>query len=187
MISPFPTQTSPANSYNCSQDCNSGRDEYKTIPTFNLSVIFSYDLLILFEFCWRRHVFCSQKKMNLKPDPPEHETEMQLPSSQCGAGIFCSPSPPHKKGKENKLVHGERVWDEHSSSKMQMWRDQCIEEAAVLSPCTKTFSSSIRLARSCSPQRLFLIASVNSTAREWKSFRTTCSLWVWFCLFLFFF
>lgn len=75
---------------------------------------------------------------------------------------------------------------EHSSRKMQMLRDQWMEEAAVLSPCTKAFSSSIRLARSCSPQRLFLIANVNSTAREWKSFRTTCFVGVWFAFFFFF-
>lgn len=58
-----------------------------------------------------------------------------------------------------------------------------MEEAAVLSPCTKSLSSSISLARSCSPQRLFLI--LNSTAREWKSFRT-CFVWVWFALSFFF-
>lgn len=41
--------------------CNVGM-EIKPFLTFNLGVIFSYDLLILFEFCWRRHVFFSKKK-----------------------------------------------------------------------------------------------------------------------------
>ena len=75
---------------------------------------------------------------------------------------------------------------EHSSSEMQMLSDQWMEEAAVSSPCTKTFSSSIRLASSRSPQRLFLIANVNGTAREWKSFRTACFVRVWFAFFFFF-
>lgn len=166
--------------------------EIKTIHTFNLSVIFSYDLLILFEFCWRRHVFFSQKKkINLQTDPPEHKIQMQFCSSRCDALIFRLSFPPQKgkKKKENKKYQSmERGCEtEHGSSKMQMLGDQRMVEAAVLSPCTKTFSSSISLARSCSPQRLFLISNVNSTAREWKSFRTTCFVWVWFAFFFFFF
>lgn len=106
-------------------------------------------------------------------------------SSQHDALAFCSSFPPlPAKREKNKKISPwrEGVRGSTAAGKCRCWA-QRMEEAAVLSPCTKSLSSSISLARSCSPQRLFLI--LNGSAREWKSFRT-CFVWVWFALFFFF-
>lgn len=103
MISPSPPKHLLQTPTIASQDCNSKRDENKTAPTFHLGVIFSYDLLILFEFCWRRHVFCS-KKINLRIDPPEHGYKDNFAPLNETPWFSVCPSPPPRKGKKKKNI-----------------------------------------------------------------------------------